>query len=427
MFQFSIMAKRIIPVHVTLISVATIFLFLTIYHSQSHAIPAFARRYKTSCSSCHVIFPKLNHFGKAFKANGYRIPPKDKAFIKVPDVKLGDEEWKEVWPNGIWPGSINSIPPIALRIDGDLLIKPKAEISSDFEIPREIEILAGGNAGDGFSYFMELAFENDEIALERAFGQFDRILGTTLINIKVGRYELAAVPFSRFSRRLTASDFITSEFKAIPGGFSFKDSQQGIELWGANSGTVNGGFKYGLGIVNGNGSGKDNNSAKDIYYRFSYKFGGFGVSGSKTGKVSKEFKQTNNWRDDSFSIGTFGYFGKGIVSEEENRFNRIGFDFDLLYYNLNLFGVFTHGQEFSGSTDEFSFNSYFIEADYVLFPWVVGIFRFENVSRPRQDIQRIVPAIVLAYRANVRLVNETEIYLSESGDNLFRIRLDFLF
>lgn len=427
MLLFSAIAKRIIPASVAFLPFEILFLFLSVSVSRSYAIPAFARRYKTSCSSCHVIIPKLNHFGKAFKANGYRIPPKDEAFVKVPDVKLGDEEWKEVWPKGIWPGAIPGIPQIALRIDGDVVLNPSAEISSDFDFPREVEILAGGHAGDGFSYFLELAFENDQTALERAFAQFDHIAGTTLLNIKVGRYELAAVPFSRFSRRLSASDFLTSDFSAVPGGFRFRDRQQGIELWGARSGSTTGGFEYGIGIVNGSGSNRDNNASKDVYYRLSYKFGGFGVAGSRSQKVAKELKQVNNWRDDSFKIGTFGYFGKGVFSEEENRFNRIGFDFDFWYRDLNVFGAFVHGREFRDKVQEFVFDTYFVEAEYVLLPWIIGLIRFENVAQPGLDLRRIVPALIIAYRANVRLIGESEIYLDNSGNSLVRFRLDFLF
>ena len=38
------------------------------------AIPAFARKYKTSCMTCHVAYPKLNAFGEAYRLNGYQIP-----------------------------------------------------------------------------------------------------------------------------------------------------------------------------------------------------------------------------------------------------------------------------------------------------------------------------------------------------------------
>ncbi|MFQ5649996.1 MAG: hypothetical protein ACE5IY_08645 [bacterium] len=398
-----------------------------LFNADAYAIPAFARRYKTACTSCHVLIPKLNHFGKAFKNNGYRIPPMDEAFVKVPDVKLGDDEWKEVWPKGVWPGAIPGIPQIALRIDGDLVLNPEAEVSSDFDFPREIEILAGGHAGDGFSYFLELAFEHEEVVLERAFAQFDRIAGSTLFNLKIGRYELAAVPFSRFSRRLTSSDFLTSGFRALPGGFRFRDRQQGIELWGAKSLFESGGVEYGIGIVNGSGASRDNNASKDIYYRLSYKFGGFGVSGSRSEEGSKRFKQTNNWRDDSFKVGTFGYWGKAGVSGAENRFDRFGFDFDWWYRDLNVFGVFLHGRELKDDLQELDFDTYFVEADYVLLPWVIALLRYERAHQPGPDVERFVPGIVLALRANVRLVGETEIYLNDSGDSLTRLRLDFLF
>ena len=41
--------------------------------SASHAIPAFARQYGTSGATCHIDFPKLNGFGKAFKDAGFKF------------------------------------------------------------------------------------------------------------------------------------------------------------------------------------------------------------------------------------------------------------------------------------------------------------------------------------------------------------------
>ena len=35
------------------------------------AIPAFARKYQTSCATCHKVFPLLNPFEVAFKLNGF--------------------------------------------------------------------------------------------------------------------------------------------------------------------------------------------------------------------------------------------------------------------------------------------------------------------------------------------------------------------
>jgi len=81
------------------------------------AIPAFSRQYGTSCSTCHVNFPKLNDFGKAFKDAGFKFPKDDETYLKVQPVMLGAEAQKELWPKTIWPGTIPGLPPIGLRMN----------------------------------------------------------------------------------------------------------------------------------------------------------------------------------------------------------------------------------------------------------------------------------------------------------------------
>src|SRR6201998_3203360 len=88
---------------------------LVMLTGSSQAIPAFSRQYGTSCSTCHLDFPKLNDFGKAFKDAGFKFPKDDESFIKVPPVMLGAPANKDLWPHTIWPGSIPGLPPIGLR------------------------------------------------------------------------------------------------------------------------------------------------------------------------------------------------------------------------------------------------------------------------------------------------------------------------
>src|SRR6202158_2106048 len=82
-----------------------------------YAIPAFSRQYGTSCSTCHVDFPKLNDFGKAFKDAGFKFPKDDETFMKVPPVLLGSPAQKEMWPHSIWPGTLPGLPMIGLRFN----------------------------------------------------------------------------------------------------------------------------------------------------------------------------------------------------------------------------------------------------------------------------------------------------------------------
>src|SRR6266567_1429070 len=83
----------------------------------AHAIPAFSRRYGTSCTTCHLDFPKLNDFGKAFKGAGFKFPKDDESFLKVPPVMLGAPAQKELWPHTVFPGTIPGLPPIGLRFN----------------------------------------------------------------------------------------------------------------------------------------------------------------------------------------------------------------------------------------------------------------------------------------------------------------------
>src|SRR5450756_1981265 len=96
------------------ICVVAVFLAAVPY---SQAIPAFSRQYGTSCTTCHVDFPKLNDFGKAFKDAGFKFPKDDETFIKVPPVMLGAPAQKELWPHTVFPGTIPGLPPIGLRFN----------------------------------------------------------------------------------------------------------------------------------------------------------------------------------------------------------------------------------------------------------------------------------------------------------------------
>lgn len=52
------------------------------------AVPYFARRYNTSCGTCHVIPPKLNQTGEDFLARGYRFPDQ--------------RPTEKTWPFAVW-------------------------------------------------------------------------------------------------------------------------------------------------------------------------------------------------------------------------------------------------------------------------------------------------------------------------------------
>src|SRR5271166_3160949 len=84
---------------------------------EAHAVPSFARKYQTSCQTCHTIFPVLNPFGEAFRRNGYRFPSQngsvDSDAEKAPAIALGQEEYKKTFPDSVWPARILEAVPVS--------------------------------------------------------------------------------------------------------------------------------------------------------------------------------------------------------------------------------------------------------------------------------------------------------------------------
>src|SRR5215470_16897601 len=89
---------------------------------RASAIPAFSRKYQTSCSTCHSNFPELNDFGIAFKKNGFKFPKDDETFVKEPPVLLGAKAQKEAFPEAVYPGEIPGSVPIAFRYSGTFVV-----------------------------------------------------------------------------------------------------------------------------------------------------------------------------------------------------------------------------------------------------------------------------------------------------------------
>src|SRR5579859_157922 len=169
--------------------------------SPAYAVPAFARKYQTSCATCHIVFPKLNAFGEAFRLRGYRMPKETEEMVKQPPVSLGSPAYKKLWPNAIWPGEISSSVPLAVNVKmADLSTSALNDdgsvtsVKNDFQFPQEANIFGAGTLGDHVSYLAEVTFgENADgsvsVELEHARLQFDSPFGKEdLFHFRIGKF-----------------------------------------------------------------------------------------------------------------------------------------------------------------------------------------------------------------------------------------------
>ena len=150
---------------IVFLGVAPVF-FQLFFAESAHAIPAFARKYKTSCVLYHAPIPRLTAMGEAFRLNGYKMPQADEIYVKEEPISMGAEAYKKVFPNAIWPSSLPGMPPLSIRAVGDVTYHPFGPQSSrsDFNFPTEVVLIGAGSFGDDFAFFAHLGFENEDDA-----------------------------------------------------------------------------------------------------------------------------------------------------------------------------------------------------------------------------------------------------------------------
>src|SRR5215831_3042709 len=152
-----------------------VFLVMLASVPKTSAIPAFSRKYQTSCTTCHNNYPELNDFGEAFKKNGFKFPKDDETFVKEPPVLLGSKAQKEAFPGAVYPGEIPGNIPIAFRYEGNFTLnrkQPPGVVAqngfaprTDLFAPNTFTILAVGSFGQNFSFWID-----DDISVDAANG-----------------------------------------------------------------------------------------------------------------------------------------------------------------------------------------------------------------------------------------------------------------
>ena len=431
----------------------------------AHAIPAFARQYGTSCSTCHLDFPKLNDFGKAFKDAGFKFPKDDAAMLKIPPVMLGAPANAEVFPKAIWPGTIPGMPPIGLRMNNffqvvgkranDFRFAPTGEGEAvvpvpvprtDFE-PGLFSMFTAGNFGSGIAFWVDedisVGGDNAAGGLGDGYLKFVDVgrfmhLPHDSLNVRFGQFELD-LPFSPArSWNISSWDIydqanigaMNSLFaqQNVNNAFTMADAMDGVEISGGHH---YGGYWYSLAVVNQNTSGVTNDSSlvpsatggnngglgffsdsnfKDIYGRFMYRFN---FERDKGSRQAIQAAGPLGPRDHTYlSLGSFYFYGRSaqrflgtdsagnnLLLTAREPFYRAGADFSFNYRTFNIFGLYMYGRDHNLVPVDAdgvpfpdtppvafvhgvpaTFGGGFLEADYLAYPWMMVIMRYDGVN-----------------------------------------------
>lgn len=361
--------------------------------SVAHAIPAFARRYETSCTTCHTVFPRLNPFGEAFRRNAYRFPAgNDATAEKEEPLALGSEAHKELYPKAVWPGQIPRAFPLSLVADGNAAFGPHPESHSMAGMAMDsghdemassslnlgtlgghVMLRSAGTLGPLAAFFGGIDFGGHEpVGVERAAVTFTPLSDPTALQVKVGRFEpeLHGISIHRgllqHQLRLTTATTELSPFAPEP-------SVNGLQA----GGLIGGRMGWNLGAVesvSGNLSWQ-----KDLYGRVEGKLGGMRLDGA-----AAEAKGAA-WSERSLLVGASYWMGTASISKADKMlhneiFWRAGVDAHAVLDDFTLDVVVArqhHNQPTEAMDAPREVDLAFAELSWIPTPVLVPLCRFE--------------------------------------------------
>ena len=272
------------------------FVFTTLMMvANANAIPAFARKYKLSCTTCHAPIPKLKPYGEEFAGNGFILKEDEKArnYITAGDDKL--------WLNRDFP--------IAVRFDAYAVFDEDKTVNNDLQGPWGLKLLSGGTLykNIGYYFYFYLSERGEVAGIEDAYIHFDNVFGTNL-DIMVGQFQTSD-PLMKRELRLTFEDYKIYKLRV---GQSRADLayDRGVIL----SYTINktGTDLFAL-VVNGNGKGEagpDKKFDDDKYKNYAFRINqGLGEKASVGFYYYKGREAYTDWSYRAVPDNKLTYFG----------------------------------------------------------------------------------------------------------------------
>jgi hypothetical protein len=284
---------------------------------------------------------------------------------------------------------------------------------------------ANGGLGDAYLRFVNLSrflkLPTDSVTLK--VGQFELDLPFT----QARAYDIS--PYDIYAQANIGTQNPAFAQQLVNNGFSVADPGKGIEISGGHH---YGGYRYAIAVIDQNTSGNaasppnvpsatgGNNGGvgfnsdanfKDLYGRLAYRFN---LEHDPTSRhdiqaAGKNGPQTHNF----FTLGSYYLYGRSVqrlsgftvgnagttpdtVLTAREPFYRVGGDFELnLHDKFDIYGLYMYGHDnnlvpftpvnFAGPTgflngSPATFSGGFIQADYMIYPWMMAIMRWDRVN-----------------------------------------------
>jgi hypothetical protein len=215
----------------SLFSSAAVIVVILFSCSSANALPAFARKYGLPCSACHEAWPMLSPFGQQFKDNGYQ---------------LGNDRDAPIWQNpGYWPVTFR-ITPVWHRESQDPVAVDQgpgqATVTTHGFDVSGLDFHTGGTLANNFSFYVLPSSDSfASFHFESVWARMDNLLGSSWLNIKMGKFELDNLLSEKRILTLTNVSGVYTNYHfqpfsrpGVPENYTFGigDNQFGVEWLG---------------------------------------------------------------------------------------------------------------------------------------------------------------------------------------------------
>jgi hypothetical protein len=318
------MRQRVNP-NKLIFTVASTLVVLVLSVSSAKSIPAFARKYSTSCTTCHAPVPRLKAFGDDFAGNGFVLKDQDAPRYTM---KTGDDNLD----------LIRSFP-IAARLEGFIKYHSETGDNVDFSTPYNLKLLSGGSLGKNLAYYFYFFLsERGEVAgIEDAYLMFNDLFDRDL-DIYLGQFQVSDPLFKR-EVRLTYEDYMI--YKSTHG-------HSRINLTYDRGLMITCGIENGPDLIfellNGNGIGEADESR--TYDDDKYK--------TLAGRISYDFTE-------HIRAGAFGYYGQEGGMAYELEFNPVTMEYDTTDSGYRKNTVSYYGPDLTVSLEPVELNLQYME------------------------------------------------------------------
>jgi hypothetical protein len=384
------------------------------------AVPAFARKYKTACTTCHTIFPKLTPFGEQFRRNGYRFPGIDSDSVKAEPIALGTDEQKKAFPDAVWPATLSPFPPLAFAFNGQAIFHPDKNsslatadnhaVANLDTLVEEGHVWAAGSIDDSITYYSEVTAAADGVELETAALFFNDLAGPAhAVNLDVGRRIGTYTSFQNHGSYLADMMMtqvpVTGLYGATSDPFVFNDNHNGVEV----NGVVECRFNYSAGFAAG--TNFDARNSANFYGHIGYKIGGSTLDGEHTGGVAQDLEHENAVTIDAFAYHATSRFTDSAMTPVLTKDTSVTVGGAVraqlaeLEFNTGLY--YQADDHVTSTAPSTTTISQWNEASYLLYPWLALAARVEilHVSQDTASATdvRIVPGVAALLRPNLKL------------------------